>query len=149
MKKMPLLIHHHHAHDVLAGACTNHSADELLLKNTAVPLLVQNETGVSHSYDKKNEANAKLNTAHAHHYNLIHHNKDRDTINSCLHKPINISTTTTTSNNVYRNVNLSLTPTPHQSVQPPPSITTDKLYDKQALSAVINWGAPSPSSSPV
>ncbi|GLV34195.1 hypothetical protein CBL_00125 [Carabus blaptoides fortunei] len=141
LKKVPLLIHqHHHAHDVLSGACTNHSADELL-KNTAVPLLVQNETGVSHSYDKKNEANAKLNTAHAQ-YSLIQ-NKDRDTSSApLLHKPSNISTS---SNNVYRNVNLSLTPTP-QSVQQP---TTDKLYDKQALSAVINWGAPSPSSSPV
>lgn len=142
LKKMPLLIHHQH--DLMSGAHTNHSSDELL-KHSAVPLLVQNETGLSQC-DKKNEANAKMNMAQGHEYNLVLTKELENNTSPLLglHKNLN----TTSSNNVYRNVNLSLTPAPEyvQYVQP---VVTEKLYEKPALSSVINWGNPSPSSSPV
>lgn len=138
-KKVPLLMHHQH-HELLSGACTNHNSDDPI-KRTAVPLL-QNEMGFDHSYEKKNETNAKINMAHGHDYNLVH---AKDTEKSsplpALHKNLNA----TCSNNVYRNVNLSLTPNPTSVIQP----VVDKLYEKRALSAVINWGPQSPSSSPV
>lgn len=126
LKKIPLLTHHH---EIMSTSCTNHSSDEII-KNTAVPLLLQNETGVSH-YDRKNEANAKLNTAHGHEYNLIA-NKDIISPISVLQKPMHVMT----CNNVYKNVNLSVAQTPEVSHQN----STDKLYDKKALSSVVSWG---------
>lgn len=128
LKKIPLLTHHH---EVVSTACTNHSSDDII-KHTSVPLLLQNETGVSH-YDKKNEANAKLNTAHGHEYNLITNKEINNSPIAVLQKPMHV----TACNNVYKNVNLSVSPTPellHQN-------STDKLYDKQALSSVVSWGS--------
>lgn len=139
MKKVPLLTHHHH-HDVMTTACTNHSAEDIIKHHTTIPLLLQNETG--HSYEKKNEANAKLNCAQGHEYNLVQ-NKEMvhtsPTITSVLQKPMNV---TTASNNMYKNVNLSVAPSQdvlHQTA-------TDKLYDKQALSSVVSWGTTNGSS---
>lgn len=101
--------------------------------NTTVPLLLQNETGMSHC-DRKNEANAKLNTAQGHEYNLI--NKDlHNTPISVMQKP-NLSVPT--CNNVYKNVNLSVTH--HNTPDILNQNSTEKLYDKRALNSVVNWG---------
>lgn len=117
MKKVPLLPHHE----------SYHTTDELSSKNTTVPLLVQNETGMSHC-DRKNEANAKSNIAQGHQYNLA---KDLNTPISVLQKPL--------CNSVYKNVNLSVTST-HMSQDILNQNSTEKLYDKRALSSVVNWG---------
>lgn len=127
LKKIPLLTHHHH-HDVMSAACTNHSSDEVT-KHTTIPLLLQNETG--HSYEKKNEANAKLNLAQGHEYNLISNKEINSSPIAVLQKPM------MSCNNIYKNVNLSVTPSPESLHQ----CTTDKLYDKKGLSAVVSWGA--------
>lgn len=132
---------HHQQHELLSGACTNHNVDDPI-KRPAVPLLLQNEMGFDHSYEKKNETNAKINMAHGHDYNLVLvKESEKSSPLPALHKNFNAAC----SNNVYRNVNLSLTPNPTSVTQP----VVDKLYDKQALSAVINWGPQSLSSSPV
>lgn len=133
-KKVPLLLQHRNESQCIMVMHPNSVHSQIKL------------TGGMHY--EKNEANAKLNLAgkscllseqaHPNDYTLLVHPLRDLTL---LHKPNN-----TENNNLFRNVNLTLSATPAHHIALP---TEGKLYDKQHLASVVSWGEATGSASHV
>ena len=147
-KKVPLLLQHHDESMPMGPT----SQCIMLMHPNSVHSQTK-LTGVGGTHYEKNEANAKLNLAgkscllseqgHPNDYTLlVHPLPQRQDLTSSssplsiLHKP----------NNLFHNVNLTLSGTPSHHIASP---TEGKLYDKQHLASVMSWGETTGSASHV